>query len=93
MYLLVGWGGWRDVDLCGPHIVDQCENGNYHGMWIDMQRKGIHTEGSTLKGSIPRVMLDDGRETFFITVGTPAAQHKVKRSVVDRCLSKGDVYG
>ena len=48
---------------------------------------------SQLKGAIPRVVLDDGREATVVTVGTPAVAHRVNRSVVDRCLSKGDVYG
>ena len=53
------------------------------------EAKAARTKGS----HIPRVMLDDGREATVVTVGTPAVQHKVVRSVVDRCLSKGDVYG
>lgn len=68
---------------CGPNTVHQgdwdttmiCEL-----IWEDDNQ-------SSLKEKITRVKLDDGREAVVFTIGTPAVQHVVRRSVIDRCLS------
>jgi len=68
---------------CGPHTFHQeewdttmiCEL-----IWEDENQ-------SSLKEKITRVKLADGRDAVVVTIGTPAVQHVVRRSVVDRCLS------
>ena len=45
------------------------------------------------QSEIPMVVLEDGREAFVVTIGTPESIMKTKPTVVQRCLAKGDVYG
>ena len=84
---------WDEVGgamlTCGPHQVFQSEWDTTMICELICEERAARSG----KGEIPRIMLDDGREAFVVTLGTPATQHNVKRSVVDRCLSKGDVYG
>jgi len=84
---------WDEVGgatlTCGPHTIHQSEWDTK--MVCDLICEERASQSS--KGAIPRVVLDDGREATVVTVGTPAVAYRVNRSVVDRCLSKGDVYG
>lgn len=86
LYLMKQVGGASLT--CGNHNVHQDE-------WDTTMVCELVCEDKqkTLKGTIPRVKLDDGREAVVVTIGAPNPTLNVQRSVVDRCLSKGDVYG
>ncbi|KAL7468779.1 hypothetical protein ACHAXS_009011 [Conticribra weissflogii] len=43
--------------------------------------------------SVPKAILEDGREAVVVTLGTPESVGETKASLVTRCLKKGDVYG
>lgn len=77
---------WEEVGgatlTCGSHVVHQDEWGTTMICSLICEDKQ-----ASLKGEIPRVVLDDGRDAVVVTLGTPAVQHVVRRSVVDRCLS------
>ena len=82
MYLCDEAGG--SVLACGPNQFHQ-------GDWETTMICELICED---KGSdIPRVVLKDGREAVKVTIGTPEAILKMKPTVVQRCLAKGDVYG
>ena len=91
-YIYIALYLWDEVGgatlTCGPNSAHQSD-------WDTTMVCELICEDKAAKnkGVIPRVVLDDGRDATVVTVGTPAIQHKVRRSVVDRCLSKGDVYG
>ncbi|KAL7546019.1 hypothetical protein ACHAWF_009365 [Thalassiosira exigua] len=79
---------WDEVGgcllACGPHEV-------YQNEWDTTMVCELVCEDRAK--SIPRVMLDDGREAVVVTIGTPDQILKTKPTVVQRCLAKGDVYG
>lgn len=73
---------------CGPHEVFQSE-------WDTTMVCELVSEdlAGNVKGEIPKVVLEDGREAFMVTIGTPETIMKTKPPVVQRCMAKGNVYG
>ena len=84
---------WDEVGgavlTCGPHTINQCdwETKMVCGLVCEERAKSSHA------GEIPMVVLEDGREAYVVTIGTPESIMKTKPTVVQRCLAKGDVYG
>lgn len=83
LYLWDEIGG--EVLTCGPHLVYQSE-------WESTMIWELISEESS--GSIPRVMLEDGREAIVVTIGAQdTTSAGAKATVVQRCLAKGETYG
>jgi hypothetical protein len=80
MYLCDEVGG--QVLACGAQSV-------YQGEWETTMICDLLCD----EESIPRVILEDGREAAVVTIGTPDSVLRTKPTVVQRCLAKGDVYG
>lgn len=71
---------------CGPHEVFQSE-------WDTTMVCELVGEDKAKKATMPMVVLEDGREAYVVTIGTPESVKQAKPTVVTRCLAKGDVYG
>jgi len=90
--LIPGLYLWDEVGgavlTCGPHEIFQSE-------WDTAMVCDLICEerAKTANGEIPKVVLNDGREAVVVTIGTPESIQKMKPTVVQRCLAKGDVYG
>ena len=83
---------WDEVGgavlTCGPHTINGCD-------WDTKMVCDLVCEerAKSSHGDIPMVVLEDGREAYVVTIGTPESIMKTKPTVVQRCLAKGDVYG
>ena len=81
---------WDEVGgavlTCGPHEVFQSE-------WDTTMVCVLVGEDKAKKATMPMVVLEDGREAYVVTRGTPESVKQAKPTVVTRCLAKGDVYG
>mmetsp|Transcript_4338 Transcript_4338/g.7730 ORF Transcript_4338/g.7730 Transcript_4338/m.7730 type:complete len:173 (-) Transcript_4338:160-678(-) len=83
---------WDEVGgavlVCGPHQV-------FQGEWETTMIWELICEekAKSANGTIPTVMLDDGREAVVVTIGTPELIAQQKPSTVQRCLAKGNIYG
>lgn len=78
LYLWDEQGG--QVLVCGPNEVFQSE---WDGTMLCELVRGDEA---------PKAVLEDGREAYVVTIGTPETA-PTKPTVVQRCLAKGDAYG
>ncbi|KAL7537856.1 hypothetical protein ACHAWF_005922 [Thalassiosira exigua] len=78
---------------CGPRQVYQTEWDDTM-LWELVREEAAGGEEEN-KGKVPRVVLEDGREAYLITIGEGGAGGggAEKPTVGHRCLAKGDVYG
>ena len=83
------------VLVCGPNHVFQSDwkTTMICDLIRDTKKKVSSRITTNDDNSIPRVMLEDGREAVVITIGTPESIPQTKPTVIQRCLAKGDVYG
>lgn len=80
-----------NVLVCGPNQIYQNDWSTKMICDLIHERKGLG--GRAVGVSIPRLVLEDGREAVVVTIGTPEAVLNAGPSVIHRCLAKGDVYG
>ncbi|KAL3771476.1 hypothetical protein ACHAW5_006159 [Stephanodiscus triporus] len=85
MYLCDEEGG--NVLTCGPNQVHQNEWDAMMTCDLICEKMGAHAV------DIPRVVLEDGREVVFVTIGSPDVILKMRSTVFQICLAKEDVYG